>query len=174
MSVAVFSCVKQALAGARLERGLLKRAALLGAFALASSACAPDETVAAEHALAQWRNKRPQQYTYVLQPTGWSNQGDALRIKVEQEELLEAIEADGDQPEYRRFTMTDLLERALELSDESSFAAAYDSELGYVKSMFYAPGPAEEPGGYGFDVLCLEKTLEEEACAGTFQMQVAP
>lgn len=167
-----FCGVKQATARAGLQRGLLKRGLLVAVFSLASSACASDETVAAEHALATWRNKRPQQYTYVLQPNGLSNQGDTVRIKVEQEEPLEALEADGDEPDYRRVTMTDLLERALDLSRESSFAAAYDTELGYVKSFFYAPGPEAEPGAYGFDVLCLEKTLEEAACSDTFQMRL--
>jgi hypothetical protein len=164
---------EQAMAQAPLKRAWSTRE-LLAVLALATSACAADETVAAEQALAKWRNKRPQQYTYVLQPTGFSNRGDAVRIKVDQERLLEAMEADGDQPVNRRFTMTDLLEEALELSSESSFAAAYDTELGYVKSFFYAAGPGEEPGGYGFDVLCLEKTLDETACAGTFQMRLAP
>jgi hypothetical protein len=163
-----------AMTQAMLKRKVLKRSALALALSLASSACASDETVAAEQALAKWRNKRPQQYTYVLQPTGFGNHGDAVRIKVEQERLLEAIEADGDQPEHRRFTMTDLLEQAVELSGESRFVAAYDAELGYVKSFFHASEPDEEPGGYGFDVLCLEKSLDEAACASTFQMQLAP
>ena len=162
------------MAQARLKRNLLNRGVLAVALSLASPACASDETVAAEQALAKWRNKRPQQYTYVLQPMGFGNHGDAVRIKVEQERLLEAMEADGDQPQHRRFTMTDLLEQALELSGEASFAAAYDVELGYVKSFFYAPEPDEAAGGYGFDVLCLEKSLDEGACSHTFQMQLAP
>lgn len=144
------------------------------ALALSTSACASDETVAAEQALAKWRNKRPQQYTYVLQPTGLGNHGDAVRIKVEQERLLEAIEPDGDQPAHRRFTMTDLLRQALELSSESSFAATYDAELGYVKSFLYAPEPDQDAGSFGFDVLCLEKSLDEPACFTAFQMQLAP
>lgn len=172
-SVAGFCYVRHALTRAGLKRTWLERGLLLVVLALGGSACASDETIAAEQALAKWRNKRPQQYTYVLQPTGWSNQGDAVRIKVEQEEVLEAIEADGEQPDYRRFTMTDLLEKAHDLSDESSFAATYDAELGYVKSFFYTPGPEEEPGGYGFDMLCLEKTLAEAACSETFQMLVS-
>jgi hypothetical protein len=141
---------------------------------LASSACAADETVAAEQAIAKWRNKGPQQYTYVLQPSGARNAGPPARIKVEQERLLEAIEADGGQPEHHRFTMTDLLEQALELSGESTFAAAYDAELGYLKSFSYVPEPDDSPSTYGFDVQCLEKSLDEAACAGTFQMQLTP
>jgi hypothetical protein len=162
------------MAQARLKPNLWKPSLLAVALSLAGSACASDETVAAEQALAKWRNNRPQQYTYVLQPTGPGNHGDAVRIKVEQERLLEAIEADGDQPEHRRFTMTDLLRQALELSSESSFAAAYDAELGYVKSFLYAPEPGDQAAGYGFDVLCLEKSLDEAACSHTFQMQLAP
>ena len=68
---------------ARLKRNLLNRGALAVALSLAGPACASDETVAAEQALAKWRNKRPQQYTYVLQPMGFGNHGDAVRIKVE-------------------------------------------------------------------------------------------
>ena len=155
-----------------MELLVLKRTLLALVVAVGASACAPEQTVAAEQALAMWRNKRPLQYTYVLQPEGWSNHGDAVRIKVDQENLLEALERDGQESDLRRFTMTELLKVAVAVSDESTYTGSYDPELGYVKSFFYAPGPEEEPRGYGFDVLCFEQSLEEQACAAAFQLEL--
>jgi hypothetical protein len=135
-------------------------AAALGA------ACSPPETQAAEDALATWRNKRPLHYTYVLEPTDWNKPGDPLRIKVENENVLEATARDGSEPEHRDYSMTGLLEEALELSGESTFSASYDPELGYVKSVSCAAGPT----GQGYEVLCFEPTLDEGACANVFRM----
>jgi hypothetical protein len=156
---------------------VLKRISFVLALALALSpgavACSPPETQAAEQALAIWRNKRPAQYTYVLQPIGERNQGDALRIKVENEEVLEAVERDGSKPDYRRYSMTGLLEEALQISDDATFSGDYDPELGYVKSFIYAPDPDREAGRYGYEVPCFEPTLEAGACADVFVMKDA-
>jgi hypothetical protein len=152
---------------------VLNRISLLVALALGAAACSPPETQEAERALGTWRNKRPRQYTYVLEPIGGSNPGDTVRLKVEDEEVLEAIERDGNEPGFRRYSMTALLEEALEISDEATFRGSYDPELGYVKSFFYAPGSEAEPGGYGYVVLCFEPTLEERACGEMFAMSAA-
>lgn len=145
---------------------VLKRISLLVAVALGAVSCSPPETQAAEDALATWRNKRPRQYTYVLEPTAWQSPVEPLRIKVENEDVLEAITRDGSEAEPRDYSMTGLLREALEASDESTFSASYDSELGYVKSFFYAPGP----GGHGYEVRCFEPTLDENACDEVFRM----
>jgi hypothetical protein len=167
---------QMAVARALLIEIVLKRIShvLALALALGTAACSPPQTQAAEQALATWRNKRPPRYTYVLEPIGWSNPGDTLRIKVESEEVLEAVERDGNEPNDRRYSMTGLLEEALEASDEATFSGNYDPELGYVKSFFYAPGPDEEPGAYGYEVLCFEPTLDERACGDVFVMNASP
>lgn len=143
---------------------------LVLALALNSAACSPPETQAAEDALATWRNKRPLQYTYVLEPIGFGEADDAWRIKVENETVLEAVQRDGSEPEHGLYSMTGLLQEALEISDESSFSGSYDAELGYLKSFFYAAGHAGAPNGYGYEVLCFEPTLDESACGHVFRM----
>ena len=80
--------------------------------------------------------------------------------------MLEAIARDGSEADEHDYSMTGLLREALEVSDESTFSASYDAELGYVKSFFYAPGP----GGRGYEVLCFEPTLHESACTHVFRM----
>jgi hypothetical protein len=128
----------------------------------------------AEQALTTWQNKRPTQYTYVLEPTGAGNPGRALRIEVQDEEVLAAVERDGREATADRLSMTGLLESALDASERDSFNATYDAELGYVKSFFYAPGPDDEPAGYGFEVPCFEPRLDAGACADQFRLSAAP
>lgn len=152
----------------------LARLLLTFLFVSAATACAPLETQKAEEALTTWRNKRPTQYTYVLEPTGWNNPAPALRIAVRNEDVLAAVERDGHEATADRLSMTGLLEDALAASDEDSFSASYDPELGYVKSFFYAPGPDEEAGGYGFEVPCFEPSLDDAACAEYFPPSVEP
>jgi hypothetical protein len=147
-------------------RSVLKRISLLAAVALGAVSCSPQETQAAEDALATWRNQRPREYSYVLEPISWQRPVEPLRIKVQNEDVLEAIARDGSQAEPRDYSMTGLLREALAASDESTFSASYDSELGYVKSFFYASGP----GGYGYEVRCFEPTLDESACNDVFRM----
>lgn len=133
-----------------------------------AAACSPLETQKAESALATWRNKRPTAYTYVLEPTAAHAAGRPLRVKVESEDVLEALETDGTSAMERGRSMTGLLEDALEIADEDGFSASYDDELGYVKSFYYAPESAA--GGYGVDVPCLEPSLDEDACADHFRL----
>jgi hypothetical protein len=147
---------------------VLKRTALLLAVALATatSACASAERAEAEHALALWRNTRPLQYTYVLQPIGWSSH-EPVRIRVDNEEVIDAVERSGASPAHHHVSMTELLKEAVETSDEDGFSASYDPELGYIKTFFYGAGRAG-PGSYGFEVPCLEPSLDELACDPAF------
>ncbi len=141
---------------------------LLGSVTLA---CSHVEKEKAELAVATWRNRQPARYTYVLQPTGPDNPGQAVRLEVDQDEVLEAMQADGNHARdgHLTITMTSLLQNALDVADEESFVGSYDDELGYVKSFFYSPGPPEAPGGYGFDVPCFEASLADDACTTLFR-----
>ena len=144
----------------------------VAALALAVVACSGPEAeqAAAREALSTWQAKQPPAYTFIATPTGTHSGNEAL-IRVENERVTSVIDRQAGSHEYDDYTMTQVLEEAVDTSEQrENYVGAYDRDFGFLR---WFDVPSERPvgdgsAGYGLTIRCFEPSVAESACMAYF------
>lgn len=121
---------------------------------------------AAEENLRKWQDKGPPSYVYVLDTSCLCANHGTVRVVVTDARVTSAIDlSSGDAVPGK--TMTELLQNAVSEAsrDNENFKATYDSELGYLKSL-WVDHTSVSDDEYSKGVSCFGEGTDDDVCPG--------